>query len=352
MDARLPLDLAVPPATHSDGISFLDVEAVGSADAWAVGTSGRNILPDARPQMRHWHNGRWEAVRLPSWMNGAKAGGWINELQAVGGDAPGNVWAAGMLAGSTSSSDRAVHWNGRKWARAGKLPSAAAFAPLMTSILSFGHSNVWAFGCYCEASQGPYIARWRNGSWHDVTPKKAPYGGIFTASAISPRNIWAIATRSSSRSFALLHWNGVRWRITSAPTSLDLTAAQFTPGGGIVATRHGGVWLAGYRGAFAPFTPVIVHYAAGVWHVTKIAAPAGMQTLVPDGRGGLWSSSQAAGTTSSQIWHMSAGRWRRVAQPAGVSGAYAITWMAHVPGRAVTLAFGGDQKSELLLSTP
>src|SRR5215470_5247678 len=44
VDVRLPPDLAESPQEFSPGYSFFDVEAVGSRDGWAVGTSGRNIL--------------------------------------------------------------------------------------------------------------------------------------------------------------------------------------------------------------------------------------------------------------------------------------------------------------------
>lgn len=282
-------------------------------------------------------------------MNGANPGGWVNEFQVVGGNSPSDVWAVGEILGDVTSLDRAVHWNGTRWRKAGVLPSVAEYAPLITSVHSFGSGNVWAFGCYCAASQSPYIARLRNGTWHDLTPKAPAYGGIWTASAISPTDIWAVAGGSSSTSFALLHWNGSAWSTVRVPQSLTLGPAAFSPGGGIVATATGGVWLAGYVGSNVP---AVVHDVSGAWHVTKIAAPALMQSLVPDGSGGLWSSTAGIGNTSAEIWHFAGGHWSRAADPAGISGSYAITWMAHVPGGTTTLAIGGDQKNEVLLSSP
>jgi hypothetical protein len=77
-----------------------------------------------------------------------------------------------------------------------------------------------------------------------------------------------------------------------------------------------------------------------------------MQTLVPDGNGSFWSSTQAVGNTSAQFWHFAAGKWRRAADPAGITGQCEVTWMAHVPGGRTTLAIGQDTKNELPLSSP
>ena len=345
VDARLPPDTA-QQQEFSNGFWFNDVEAAGPHDAWAVGTQGRN-LPGywARPAMRHWHDGRWLRVSVPAWMDGSAPGGWVNELQAVGGSSPDDVWAIGPIFGDVSSLDRAVHWNGKRWAKAGVLPSASS-APRITSVLSFGPDNVWAFGCYCFASQGPYIAHFSNGTWHDVTPAGLPFGGIWTGAATSPSNIWAVMSETDTGSFTVLRWNGAKWKVVPVPA----TFSGFAPGGGIVVTKNDGVWFAGYL--VSNFTGAVLHTVGGKWYLTQTKTPTPMEALVPDGRGGLWSSTGAFGNASAEIWHLAAGKWNRVADPAGVTGEYLVVWMAHVPDSATTLAVGPDMKNELLLSYP
>lgn len=346
VDARLTPDRAQPPQEFSNGFWFNDVEAVGPHDAWAVGTQGHFLVGYwARPMMRHWHDGRWLPVKLPGWMDGSAPGGWVNQLQAVGGSSPDDVWALGQVVGDVTSLDRAVHWNGKSWSRAGVLPSGPS-APLITSVLSFGPGNVWAFGCYCFASQESYIAHFSRGRWHDVTPKGLPFGGSWTGAATSPSNIWAVLSESDTGSFAVLHWNGAKWQIVPVPATLP----SFVPGGGIVATKRNGVWFAGSLAS--NFTGAIVHTVGGKWYLTQTKTPTPMQTLVPDGSGGFWSSTQAVSNTSAQIWRFAARKWTQVADPAGVSGEYVVTWMAHVPGTGTTLAIGQDTKNELLLSDP
>lgn len=295
--------------------------------------------------MRHWHNGRWLTIKPPDWMDGSAPGGWINELQAVGGSSPDNVWALGEIFGDVTSLDRAVHWNGKRWAKAGVLPTAQS-APRITSVLSFGPDNVWAFGCYCFASQGPYIGHFSHGHWRDVTPTGLPFGGIWTGAATSSSNIWAVMSETDTGSFTVLRWNGAKWSVVPVPARL----ASFVPGGGIVVTRNNGVWFAGSLAS--NFMGAIVHTVGGKWYLTQTNAPTAMQTLVPDGSGGFWSSTQAVGNTSAQVWHFAASKWRRVADPADITSEYEVTWMAHVPRSRTTLGVGQDAKNELLLSNP
>lgn len=340
---KLPLDTGVLPQEYSPGDTFLDVEAVGPHDAWAVGTNGYNIGAWGRPVLRHWHDGRWLSPPVPAWMDGSLPGGWVNQLQAVGGSSPDDVWALGNYYLVTESLVRAVHWNGHTWTKA-SVPSQGGFAPLITSVKSFGANDAWAFGCYCGASQSPYIAHFSNGHWRDVTPRALPFGGIWTASAISSSNIWAVMSDANQQSFTALHWNGSAWSTVPVPTTLP----SFYPGGGIVATAQGGVWFAG--SLVGTGTPAVVHDLNGTWTVTDVAAAQPLSTLISDGAGGMWSASESFGSTSAQLWHYSGGAWSQAADPAGTAGYYHITWMAHVPGGQTSLAIGDDLKNELLLS--
>jgi hypothetical protein len=348
VDKRLPLDLAESPSEVTTGYSFLDVEPVGPHDAWAVGTSGVNDLFWAHPVLRHWHDGRWLTPRIPAWMNGAKPGGWLNELSAVGGSSPDNVWAMGTFLLVTESVDRAVHWNGKTWTKA-TVPSPGAFAPYITSIVATSASNAWAFGCYCEASDSPYIAHYYRGRWHDVTPASvASAGGIDTASVISPSDIWAVAAQPNIDISNVLHWNGKHWSVYPMPASLATGANRFFAGGGIVATKNNGVWLAGAVGP--SYQPAVTRLYHGRWTIKKVAAPDYLAELVSDGHGGMWSASWPVGSTSAQIWHYTGGRWSHSADPAGIDPPYRVTWMAAMPGSRTVLGIGQDAKNEVLLS--
>jgi hypothetical protein len=349
VDQRLPLDTAIPPQEFSTGDTFLDVQAVGPDDAWAVGTSGYYLRYWGRPILRHWHDGRWLIPHVPAWMNGSVPGGWVNQLQAVGGSSPSDVWALGIYNLVTEDLVRAVHWNGQAWTKAA-VPYHAAVAPLINSVLSFGTSGAWAFGCYCEASQYPYIAHFSNGRWREVTPKGLPFGGIWAASAVSASDIWAVTSETDLGSFNVVHWNGSKWATVPVPAKL-----QFSPGGsglpirsGIVATRSGGVWFAGSLAASG--APAVAHELNGHWTVTQIGAAEPLMALISDGAGGLWASSQSFGSVSGQVWHYSGGTWSQAADPAGTSGPYQVTWMARLPGSQASLAIGRDQQNELLLS--
>jgi hypothetical protein len=345
VDQRLPLDLAVAPQEFSTGDTFLDVEPVGPDDAWAVGSSGVNLGAWGRPVFRHWHAGKWLSPAMPAWMNGSVPGGWVNEFETVGGSSPDDVWALGVFNLVDETVNRAVHWNGQTWTKA-VVPSQGTSAPELTSVLSFGSAGAWAFGCYCGASESPYIAQYSGGRWREVTPKGLPFGGIWTARAISPTNIWAVQSDENEGVSDALHYNGTTWSAVSIPE----TNGRFFAEGGLVASKTGGVWLSGSLDFSG--TPVVEHLQNGKWTMTDVGAAEPLAALTSDGAGGLWAASELFGTTSAQIWHDTGGVWTQAADPAGVSGGYRITWMSTLPGSQTVLAAGADSKHELLLSNP
>lgn len=355
---RADVRLRAEPSQQTEnpvGYTFNDVEAVGQHDAWAVGESGRYSRYWARPVVWQWHNGRWNAARVPRWLDGSRVGGWVNQMQAVGGSSPSDVWAVGVYYLVTQQVVRAVHWDGRHWTKS-TLPSTPTFAPLqVNSVLSFGTQGAWAFGCYCDLRYSPvftmpYIARFYRGAWHDVTPPglASGSGSIWTASAISASDIWAIMTDPNTGASTLLHWNGRIWRTLSVPVfGTTAKPVQFAASGGIVTAKNGSVWLSGSASSGGNAVGAIAYERNGRWDLTQLAAQGQLTALVPDGRGGMWSALRFGGP-SDQIWHFAGGHWQRAANPAGVTGSYFITWMAHVPGTATSLAIGADTKHELL----
>jgi hypothetical protein len=355
VDSRLPLDTGEPPQEYSPGDTFVDVAAVGPDDAWAVGASGYNLGAFGRPVLRHWHDGQWLNPKIPGWFNGSKVGGWVNALQAVGGSSPSDVWAIGPYYLVNETALRAVHWNGTTWTRSTLPFDAGALAPQITSVLSFGSSDAWALGCYCEASQEPYIAHFNGKHWQNVTPAGLSAGAIWAASAVSSSNIWAVTGNTSSASFGALHWNGTAWASVAVPSSLTLGAGSFNTGdgytgGGLVASATGEVWFTGCladTGAAA-----VVTDDNGSWSTTEPAAASPLGALTPDGAGGLWAVAMAVGDGSAQIWHYTGGQWSQAANPPGTGKVYDITQIANVPGSQTALGIGSDHTNELLLSTP
>lgn len=349
-DVLLAPDLDQPNGEIPRGIAFNDVEAVGQHDAWAVGTSGRFMQWWARPVAWHWHNGQWQAAPVPPWLDGSKVGGWVNQLQAVGGSSSADVWAMGLYYLVTETIVRAVHWDGHRWTRfAVPSPTAPFGSPQINSLLSFGKQGAWAFGCSCDLNfspgyAAPYIVRFRHGAWQNVTPHGLTFGEILTAWANTPSDIWAVMIDPNTGATTMLHWTGTSWHRLPVPQfGSGSNPVSFIGGGGIVTTRDGTVWLAGTTSAGVA---AVARWRNGHWALTKLPVTGQLGPLVPDGSGGLWS---ALSRTPSQIWHYASGHWSRAADPLGISGNYFITWMAHVPGGLTSLAIGADQKHELLL---
>src|SRR5215469_4013901 len=344
VDVRLLPDQSTAGTEVPRGVAFSDVEAAGPHDAWAVGTSGRFLGPWSRPVAWHWHDGRWHAAATPRWLDGSRVGGWVNQLEAVGGSSPSDIWALGPYFLLTESIVRAVHWDGHRWARFA-VPSVGSSAPLVNSVVSFGKRGAWAFGCYCDlrfqpSIAAPYIASFYRGSWHEVTPRGRPLDSIWTASANSPSDIWAVMTEPNTGISAVLHWNGRKWRVLTVPLfGKANNPVQFFASGGIAVTKNDAVWLSG---SASGGSAAVAYEAGGRWTLTTVAGQGQFAALIPDGKGGLWTSMRTFTNTSDEIWHFSGGHWSRAADAAGVSGLYFITWMAHVPGGTTSLAIGDD----------
>jgi hypothetical protein len=354
VDVTFPIDTYQPGSEVPAGVSFSDVEAVGPNDAWAVGTSGRYMGFWAKPVVWQWHDGQWAAAAVPSWLDGSQVGGWVNHLQAVGGSSPTDVWLLGTYDLLTETLVRAVHWDGHQWTKF-EVPAAKKYekySPLqITSVLSLGRQGAWAFGCYCDteyspSSGSPYIARFSHGVWHNVTPHGLPFDGIWTASALSPSDIWAVMTDPGTGISALLHWNGRTWRdLPVASFGSSRKPVLFGASGGIVTASDGAVMLSGTT---SKGVAAVAQLLKGRWTLTKLPAQGSLAAMVPDGQGGLWAALQPP-NSSNQIWHFADGRWSPAADPAGASGNYYITWMAHLPNSLTTVAIGWDQAHELLL---
>lgn len=101
------------------------------------------------------------------------------------GAVAGDVWALGPTG-------YVLHFNGTSW-RLAKRFRGGRLAEL-SDIVAFSPTNVWVFG---GPGSRPGLGTFHfNGrSWARVTA--ATKLGIFTVSALSPRDMWATGTRKS-----------------------------------------------------------------------------------------------------------------------------------------------------------
>lgn len=167
----------------------------GTHDAWAFGgtNSGGGSLPVGRPVAEHRASGKWRSSQLPSGLKG-----YISEVSAPSAS---DIWAITFLGGYI------LHWNGAHWSLSKHLTGAGE----LTGVTAFSAKNVWVFG------GGGFIGGL--GTWHFngtswTRQAAASADGLERASALSPRDIWAVGGSNSPDS-AIFRYNGSRWTAVS-----------------------------------------------------------------------------------------------------------------------------------------
>jgi hypothetical protein len=289
----------------SNNSAYETVTAPAAGDAWVFGgtsVSFGNPAGNGAPVAEHWNGVKWTPSALPA--------GLVGDVSASAAASGKSVWAVDE---SGSGNASILHWNGTSWSVTAQLPNTST--GVATGMLAFSNADVWAFG---NPGNSPGTGTWHyNGStWTRLT---GVADGIFTASAVSPADIWAIGSKSVPDD-TLLHFNGSTWRRITAPV---LSRQGFS---GILALAKGNVWALTYANPHD--NPHLVHLSGGKWSSVRVpwrfdvALP-----IAPDGSGGFW----FAGFSSGRTWAVhrtSAGAWSRTE----LAGTPDVVDLALVPG--------------------
>jgi hypothetical protein len=153
---------------------------------WAFG--GTNPGGTSTPVAARLSGHRWVASALP-----ARLPDFISDASATG---PADIWAI------SSYGRYVLHWDGASWQIARRWSEPGYF----TDIVATSARDAWVFGTTANGSNSL-------GTWHFDGRAWLRSGGaardIYRASAISSRDIWAIA--AGTRSDAVLRFEGRRW---------------------------------------------------------------------------------------------------------------------------------------------
>ncbi len=129
------------------------VAAVASNDVWAVGSysdaSGTVHLPLAL----HWNGTDWSRVAVPG----------EGVLWSVSAVSSREVWAVGNF----GPQSLALGWYGESWTR---VPSPNPGKSSVLYSVSAQAGEAWAAGSHYDNSHDvPYVARWSDGKWREVS---------------------------------------------------------------------------------------------------------------------------------------------------------------------------------------
>jgi hypothetical protein len=243
---------------------LLAVSGSSPDNVWAVGerfhqrADGRFHEGGIRPLMLHWDGFRWRDVAVP-WSRPA------SNLTFVSATSPDDVWV-----GSNGSGDARFvslhHWDGSRWSKI-----RAPFGP-RDSLVGFDSTSAtdaWAVGGYqVHGHARTLAAHWDGRSWSIApTPNRNTDSALTSVLALSPDNVWAGGTsnfykaiphgsQSSFPEVMLLHWNGVRWKLTPSPD-----AQMFEGPSRLTATNDGSAWATGN----CYFDNVILRWTGDRW---------------------------------------------------------------------------------------
>lgn len=264
--------------------AFYGIAATSARDAWIVGSDDQKIA------IRHWNGTRWQGVSLPRLPGYDKLHGVaaVSELHGVAAVSARDVWAVGDMTGKTGPRPLIMHWNGTVWTqipcpappRSGldgvaavsahdawavgynaqhtliehwngtvwtRVPSPApisAAASLLTGVTATSGHDAWAVGRTLGPKGGSraLIERWDGAAWKQVPSPDLAGSELYSISAASAHNIWAVGWRDGPRCL-IEHWNGSTWRRVASP---DLRYCFL---GGLAIMPGGSVWAAGSSSA-------------------------------------------------------------------------------------------------------
>lgn len=161
------------------------VDATGLADAWAVGSTSRDIQSLSTPLvplMLRWNGTRWVSMTLPATGSTALAG--------VDARTPSDVWAVGSSRTGNDTQPYVAHFDGTSWRRVAT-PTLSGGGEL-TDVVALSPSNVVAVG---RSNGNPLVLRWNGTSWtREGTPASSnPY--LTGAAAAGSNGVWAVGYR-------------------------------------------------------------------------------------------------------------------------------------------------------------
>jgi hypothetical protein len=243
--------------------------ASGGRSAWVFG--GTNPGGASKPVAARWNGQKLTPSSLPGGLTG-----FITEAAAASSR---DIWAASQFGRYL------VHWDGVHWSVARRWSRGT-----ITGLTVAGPRSVWVFGTTAAGLHGTGTWHFNGQSWTD--PPGLP-GRIYRASALSRRDIWAVAADQGSD--RILRYNGANWRQVHTGTALSGVLVH-----DILAMSDRDVWVVGNEAA-APGTGrlVLVHWNGASWvrMPTKLDAWAGR--LAPDTRGNVLITATPEGTAAA-----------------------------------------------------
>lgn len=224
------------------------VAALSPDDVWAVGAATSRFDGSSKVLIEHWDGTRWSMIASPD------PGAYTNDLQGVAAFSPGDVWAVGKDAnGNAGARTLTEHWNGQHWSVV-KSPSIGGYDNELRAVGGVSPHDLWAVGLHWEAPGDIVVTlteHWNGSTWSTVASPNMPgnLNGLSGVAAPATTDVWAVGFDGSANGALLEHWVGTHWSIVANPGSSTWGLASVT------ALSPHDIWAVGYRYA----TSLILH---------------------------------------------------------------------------------------------
>jgi hypothetical protein len=180
-------------------------------------------------QVLHWNGKRWSKATTPN--PGPSSYGRTSQIDALACGSATNCWGAGDYGANSPaqiSKNEILHWNGKKWTRS-TVTNPAGDDNFFIGATCQSTRNCWAVGSHGNGEPGTLLnetAHWNGKRWALVhTPN--PFGpamgsenSLLAARCAAAADCWAVGyqmTTIGDYRNEILHWNGTKWTIHSAP---------------------------------------------------------------------------------------------------------------------------------------
>ena len=308
--SRLPFRLVVSSHFGEPGNAsgYSAIVVTGRRNAWVFG--GTNPGGPSTPVAERWNGAAMTRSVLPSGLTG-----FISEASAPSAT---DIWAASEYGGYV------VHWNGSQWHLAMRWNGGQ-----ITGLTAISADDVWVFGSVGGEATGTW--HFNGQSWRRVA---GAAGAIYRASAISRRNIWAVAAGPSADS--VLHYDGSAWQPVDTNGVLANVAVS-----DILATSKRDVWVLGNEVSRSASWLVLAHWNGARWTriTTSVSAFAGRLSAGTHGTV-LVTATPANAAATGLILEANATGWRRATVIRSGLGS-GVSAVALVRGGRMLLASGG-----------
>jgi hypothetical protein len=293
------------------------VSALSPTDAWAVGEYRDDATGAYRSLILHWNGTAWTKVGSP---NVSSTNNVLTSVTAIG---TANAWAVGSYVDDATRASRTLvlRWNGTAWTKVGS-PNPSSRQNFLRGVGGGGSAGgIWAVGYERNNATGALetlALRW-NGSKMVLVPSNAPdsatniYNGV-RASASS--NAWAVG--SAGPNALVSHWNGSTWARVKSPNPMETNVLMATN-----AASASDAWAVGYGSVTSAAETLAMHWNGSTWSTVPTPNPTGFNNLLVGVRAisatNAWavgySDVDVLGHTSTMILHWNGTDWTQSPTP-------------------------------------